>query len=164
MILEFDEYWISKVDQKLFEYDSGKYIATFGFVEGDHDAVYIRIYELRVWNSVSDWIFQGGHWIEKDWTEIFVDGYSNRYDRADRIIGGTIFQVEVVHIGKQWKTTKTKFGGNLGDIPNEKYAKFFATFNEIDVLEVSQWKVSHIIGYVCKKYRQYYGIESEIEV
>jgi hypothetical protein len=60
---------------------------------------------------------------------------------------------------KTMEDNKDKFGGNLGDIPNEKYAKFFATFNEIDTLEVSQWKTSHLIGYFCRKYKQHYNID-----
>lgn len=47
-------------------------------------------------------------------------------------------------------------GGELSDVPNEKYAKFFSTFNEIDSLPVSNWKPSHILGYFCKKYKEHY--------
>jgi hypothetical protein len=47
-------------------------------------------------------------------------------------------------------------GGNLGDLPNEKYKKFFATFDEIETLDVSHWRPVHIIGYFCKKYEEHY--------
>ncbi len=50
-------------------------------------------------------------------------------------------------------------GGDLSPIPNDKYKKFFEKFAEIDTLDVSQWKVAHILGYFCKKYKQTYGID-----
>lgn len=50
-------------------------------------------------------------------------------------------------------------GGDLTPIPNDKYKKFFEKFAEIDALDVSQWKVAHILGYFCKKYKQTYGID-----
>ena len=50
-------------------------------------------------------------------------------------------------------------GGELTTIPNEKYAKFFAKFAEIDTLDVSQWKAAHLLGYFCRKYKEAYGVE-----
>lgn len=50
-------------------------------------------------------------------------------------------------------------GGDLSPIPNDKYKKFFEKFVEIETLDVSQWKVAHILGYFCKKYKQTYGID-----
>jgi hypothetical protein len=50
-------------------------------------------------------------------------------------------------------------GGELSPIPNDKYKKFFDKFAEIETLDVSQWKVAHILGYFCKKYKQTYGID-----
>jgi hypothetical protein len=50
-------------------------------------------------------------------------------------------------------------GGELKTIPNEKYEKLFAKFAEIETLEVSQWKVAHLLGYFCKKYKETYGVE-----
>ncbi len=47
----------------------------------------------------------------------------------------------------------------LGDVPNEKYKKFFDKFLEIDSLEVKDWKAAHLIGYFCKKYQDYYNIK-----
>lgn len=56
------------------------------------------------------------------------------------------------------KVNEDSFGGNLTDLPNEKYKKFFATFDEIDIIDVSQWRPSHILGYFCKKYKDTYGV------
>lgn len=50
-------------------------------------------------------------------------------------------------------------GGDLTPIPNDKYKKFFEKFAEIETLDVAQWKVAHILGYFCKKYKQTYGID-----
>lgn len=54
---------------------------------------------------------------------------------------------------------KNDDGGDLSPIPNDKYKKFFEKFAEIDTLDVTQWKVAHILGYFCKKYKQTYGID-----
>lgn len=50
-------------------------------------------------------------------------------------------------------------GGELTAVPNEKYAKFFAKFAELDILPIEQWKVAHLLGYFCRKYRQTYNVE-----
>lgn len=47
----------------------------------------------------------------------------------------------------------------MSPIPNDKYKKFFEKFAEIETLDVTQWKVAHILGYFCKKYKQTYGID-----
>ena len=54
---------------------------------------------------------------------------------------------------------KNDDGGELTPIPNDKYKKFFEKFAEIETLDVSQWKVAHILGYFCKKYKQTYGLD-----
>lgn len=41
--------------------------------------------------------------------------------------------------------------------PNDKYQKFFDKFSEIDTLEVEQWKIAHLLGYFCKKYKETYN-------
>lgn len=51
-------------------------------------------------------------------------------------------------------TKKTEEG--LNPIPNEKYEKFFAKFAEVETLEVSQWKVAHLLGYFCQKWKAAY--------
>ncbi len=50
-------------------------------------------------------------------------------------------------------------GGELTAVPNEKYKKFFDKFAEIETLDVSQWKIAHILGYFCKKYKEVLGTE-----
>ncbi len=50
-------------------------------------------------------------------------------------------------------------GGELTNIPNEKYRKFFEKFAEIETLEVEQWKVAHLLGYFCKKYKDHYKVD-----
>lgn len=50
-------------------------------------------------------------------------------------------------------------GGDLTPIPNDKYKKFFDKFAEIETLDVSQWKVAHILAYFCKKYKETYNID-----
>lgn len=54
---------------------------------------------------------------------------------------------------------KSDDGGELTPIPNDKYKKFFEKFGEIETLDVSQWKVAHILGYFCKKYKETYGLD-----
>jgi hypothetical protein len=49
--------------------------------------------------------------------------------------------------------------GNLGDVPNENYKKFFNKFSEIDTLPIQEWKVVHILSYFCKKYKDAYNID-----
>lgn len=59
------------------------------------------------------------------------------------------------------KLTKEKVeetGGELTTVPNDKYAKFFAKFQEIDTLPTDQWKLAHLIGYFCQKYQSTYGV------
>lgn len=61
------------------------------------------------------------------------------------------------------KTNDDSFGGNLTDLPNEKYKKFFATFDEIETLDVSLWRPSHILGYFCKKYQEQYNTKYQFK-
>lgn len=46
----------------------------------------------------------------------------------------------------------------FSDAPNENYQKLFNKFNEIETLDVSQWNVTHILGYFCKQYHNLYNI------
>lgn len=50
-------------------------------------------------------------------------------------------------------------GGILQNVPNEKYRKFFEKFAEIENIDVSQWKVAHLLGYFCKKYKDHYKVD-----
>lgn len=52
--------------------------------------------------------------------------------------------------------SKKEFGGELTDLPNEQYKKFFEKFKEIDNLQVSDWKPVHVLAYFCKKYKEAY--------
>jgi len=44
------------------------------------------------------------------------------------------------------------------NVPNDNYKKFFAKFKEIETLPIKEWKPTHLIGYFCKKYFEYYKI------
>lgn len=55
------------------------------------------------------------------------------------------------------KAKEKEIGGQLSDVPNEKYAKFFALFPEINTLEVDKWTLAHLLGYFCKKYKETYN-------
>lgn len=50
-------------------------------------------------------------------------------------------------------------GGELTTLPNEKYRKFFDKFIEIDTLPVDQWKLAHLLGYFCQKYKETYQMD-----
>ncbi|CAB4196519.1 hypothetical protein UFOVP1290_39 [uncultured Caudovirales phage] len=49
--------------------------------------------------------------------------------------------------------------GELTDYPNEQYKKFFDKFKEIETLDVSEWKPTHILSYFCKKYKETYNTD-----
>lgn len=49
-------------------------------------------------------------------------------------------------------------GGELKTVPNEKYAKLFAKFKEIETLPVEQWKIAHLLGYFVKSYQDVFGV------
>ncbi len=48
-------------------------------------------------------------------------------------------------------------GGNLDEVPNEYYKKFFDKFKEIDALKIEDWKTVHLLAYFCQKYQNIYG-------
>lgn len=52
-----------------------------------------------------------------------------------------------------------KIEEELSSAPNDKYAKFFAKFEEIDTLPLEQWKVSHLLGYFCRKWKAHYNAD-----
>lgn len=66
--------------------------------------------------------------------------------------------MEKCNLQKLFKT-KEEIMDELGDCPNEKYKKFFDSFKDIETLEVSQWKVSHLLGFFCNKYQSHYNIK-----
>lgn len=57
------------------------------------------------------------------------------------------------------KETKEKeaTGGDLTDVPNEKYRKFFERFAETDTIDVEEWKTVHLIGFFVKRYQETFG-------
>lgn len=50
-------------------------------------------------------------------------------------------------------------GGELNNLPNEKYQKFFKKFEEIETLDIKNWRVVHVLSYFCKKYKEVYNID-----
>jgi len=52
---------------------------------------------------------------------------------------------------------KNNLEEKLSNIPNDKYQKFFNKFNEIDKLDLSEWRGSHLLGYFCRKYKEILG-------
>lgn len=61
------------------------------------------------------------------------------------------------------KKSDEENGGSLTDLPNEKYQKFFSKFEEIDSLDVSEWKPVHLLGYFCKKYQDTYNVKYQFK-
>src|SRR5574338_1540721 len=60
---------------------------------------------------------------------------------------------------KKAKEKIEETGGELSNVPNDKYRKFFDKFAEIETLEVEQWKAAHLLGYFCKKYKETYNAD-----
>lgn len=54
-------------------------------------------------------------------------------------------------------------GGELTDVPNDQYKKFFDKFNEIESLSIENWKPVHLLGYFCKKYQEAYGTKYQFK-
>jgi len=48
---------------------------------------------------------------------------------------------------------------SLKDQVSEHYKKFFSKFDEIDTVDIKEWKVIHLLAYLCKKYETYYGLK-----
>jgi hypothetical protein len=48
---------------------------------------------------------------------------------------------------------------SLNDQISEHYKKFFAKFNEINNIDVVDWKIVHLLAYVCEKYENHYGVK-----
>lgn len=44
------------------------------------------------------------------------------------------------------------------DFPSIYWERFFGKFKEIDTLQVSEWKVVHLLGYFCSLYEKQYGV------
>ena len=52
-----------------------------------------------------------------------------------------------------------KLNSSNFNLPNEAYKRFFKKFNEIELIDISMWKMTHILGYFCKKYKEHYSLE-----
>lgn len=61
------------------------------------------------------------------------------------------------------KKIDDSFGGEFTDFPNDKYKKFFLTFKEIEVLDITKWRPVHLIGYFCKKYKEAYEVDYQFK-
>lgn len=48
---------------------------------------------------------------------------------------------------------------SLKDQVSEHYKKFFGKFDEIDSMAIKEWKVIHLLAYLCKKYEAHYGLK-----
>lgn len=48
---------------------------------------------------------------------------------------------------------------SLKDSVSKHYQKFFEKFGEIDTVPLDEWRAVHIIGYLCRKYEEYYGFK-----
>lgn len=57
------------------------------------------------------------------------------------------------------KTKKDNLGGELTDLPNEHYKKFFDKFKEIETLDILEFKPAHLIALFCKKYKDHYNVD-----
>lgn len=54
---------------------------------------------------------------------------------------------------------KNDVGGELTDLPNEKYKKFFEKFKEIDLIKIEDYKPAHLIAYWAQKYKNHYNVD-----
>lgn len=50
-------------------------------------------------------------------------------------------------------------GGELSEVPNQNYKKFFDKFAEINKIDVKDWKTVHVLSYFCKKYKETYNVD-----
>jgi hypothetical protein len=57
---------------------------------------------------------------------------------------------------KENRITNDKLDAELSTVPNDKYQKFFGKFDEIETLSVAEWRVPHLLGYFCKKWKAAY--------
>ena len=47
-------------------------------------------------------------------------------------------------------------GGSLTEAPNDHWKKFLFKFEEINNLEIKDWRTVHVLSYFCKKYNDTY--------
>lgn len=46
---------------------------------------------------------------------------------------------------------------DVTELLSKPWQKFFAKFEEVETLKVSQWKDVHLLAYFCKRYESHYG-------
>lgn len=56
------------------------------------------------------------------------------------------------------KYMNSKKDDELSNIPNEKYRKYFDKFKEIDTIDITAWRIPHLLGYFCNKYKNHYNV------
>jgi hypothetical protein len=71
----------------------------------------------------------------------------------------TVAACHVQNLSQNEEAMKDDDGGELTTIPNEKYRKFFAKFDEIETLNILEWRIPHVLGYFCQKYKETYGVD-----
>lgn len=59
--------------------------------------------------------------------------------------------------------TDKNINDKLGDVPSEKYAKFFEKFQEIHTLDLKDWGTIHCIGYFCWKFQDTFNSSYEFK-
>lgn len=47
----------------------------------------------------------------------------------------------------------------LGESISKEYKEFFSKFDQLSNLQTKDWKTVHVIGYFCKKYKEYYNFD-----
>jgi hypothetical protein len=52
---------------------------------------------------------------------------------------------------------KEAAGGELTDIPSDKYRKFFDKFAETKTLDPTEWKPAHLVGFFAQRFQDVYG-------
>lgn len=64
-------------------------------------------------------------------------------------------------VKKKEKVEET--GGELTSVPNEKYQKLFDKFKDIETLDIKLWKIAHVLGYFCKKYKDTFNVDYQFK-
>jgi len=47
---------------------------------------------------------------------------------------------------------------------SKPWQKFFSRFNDIETLKIVQWSEVHLLGYICKRYKDFFGTSFAISV
>lgn len=57
------------------------------------------------------------------------------------------------------KATQMQEQETISNYPSVHWEKFFNKFPEIETLNIKEWTNNHIIGYFCKRYKDYYSVD-----